>query len=131
MKIMIKITGLLMGFFMAACGTSYEEPETAIDAGRQFISAIYNGNFKRAGQLIVQDEANALYLESKIEKDFRARDGFGKEALSKASIQIMKIKKTDSTHTLLLFKNAYSGMNTQLEIKMVEGLWKVNLLNNP
>jgi hypothetical protein len=51
-----------MGFFMAACGTSYEEPETAIDAGRQFISAIYNGNFKRAGQLIVQDEANALYV---------------------------------------------------------------------
>jgi hypothetical protein len=43
----------------------------------------------------------------------------------------MEIKKTDSTHTLLLFKNAYSGMNTQLEIKMVEGLWKVNLLNNP
>jgi hypothetical protein len=44
---------LLSMLVFTACGPSYEEPETAIDAGRQFISAIYNGNFKRAGQLII------------------------------------------------------------------------------
>jgi hypothetical protein len=129
MKGIFSSTGLFLAFIISACGTSYEEPETAIDAGRQFISAIYNGNFKRAGQLVIQDEANAAILENKIEKDFRSRDGFGKEALSKASIQIIEIKNIDSSHTLLLFKNAYTGNETQLEISKIEDTWRVSLLN--
>lgn len=112
---------------LLACGTTYEEPETAIDAGRQFISAIYNGNFKRAGQLIVPGETNETILSDQIEKDFRSRDGFGKEALSKSSIQIKNVQVLDSTTTLLKFVNAYNARENTLEIKKTGGLWKVNL----
>lgn len=120
---------LLFSVFIAGCGTSYEEPDTAIEAGRQFISAIYNGNFKRAGQLIEPGDSNRIILEERIEKDFRARDGFGKEALSKASIQILRIINADSTHTHLHFTNAYTGKDARLNITKVNGLWRVNLQN--
>jgi hypothetical protein len=124
---MLKIAGLIMAFVISACGTSYEEPETAIDAGRQFISAIYNGNFKRAGQLIIANEENRKILDKTIEKDFRARDGFGKEALSKASIRINEIKTIDSSTTLLYFTNAYTNKASELEIKKEGEYWRVDL----
>lgn len=127
MKKMLKIIGLFMAFVISSCGTSYEEPDTAIDAGRQFISAIYNGNFKRAGQLIINNEENRVILEQTIEKDFRARDGFGKEALSKASIRINEIKTMDNGTTLLYFTNAYTNKASELEIKKEGEFWRVDL----
>jgi hypothetical protein len=132
-RMKVFIWPLISGFMLlaSACGTSYEEPDTAIEAGRQFISAIYNGNFKRAGQLIVQDEANKTFLENEIEKDFRSRDGFGKESLSKASIQVNKIITIDSNHTVVHFKNAYTGSDAQLNIIRQGGLWRINLLKLP
>ncbi len=124
---LLKLAGWIMVFLIGACDAGYEEPETAIDAGRQFISAIYNGNFKRAGQLVVPEGQSRLILSETIEKDFRARDGFGKEALSKASIRIMEIKTIDTATTLLYFTNAYSQKMNELEIKKSGGLWRVNL----
>lgn len=121
-----KITVIFL--LVSACGTSYEEPDTSIEAGRQFILAIYNGNFKRAGQLIEQDDQNKNFLTENIEKDFRSRNGFQKEALSKSSIQIIEIINVDSTTTLLHFNNAYTGKEAKLEIRKQNGLWRVNLM---
>ncbi len=109
------------------CAASYEEPETSIDAGRQFISAIYNGNFKRAGQLIIKDDAMKSLLKDSIEKDFRSRDAFAKEALSKASIQIDNLITKDSSTTILEFSNAYNHAQSTLLIQKREGQWKVGI----
>lgn len=108
-----------------ACNDKYEEPETAIDAGRQFISAIYNGNFKRAGQLIMKEEPNPSILKDSIEADFRSRDGFGKEALSKASIRVIKVTALDSTSTIMEYTNAYSQSPGILAILKMDGKWRV------
>ena len=116
----------LFSILWAGC-SSYEEPETPIDAGRQFISAIYNGNFKRAGQLIVPDDATRNLLKDSIEQDFRSRDGFAKEALSKSSIRIDNIKAQDSLTTTLEFTNAYFNAKSILVIKKADGLWKIGI----
>lgn len=126
-QFLLRVQFVFLALLVWGCGTSYEEPDTAIDAGRQFISAVYNGNFKRAGQMVEQNEANKKLLEENFEKDFRSRDGFAKEALSKSSIQIIEIITVDSTTTLLHFNNAYNGKDTKLEIRKQSGLWRVNL----
>lgn len=118
---------LLSIFVFTACGPGYEEPDTAIDAGRQFIGAIYNGNFKRAGQLIVKDDTNRKTLKENIEKEFRSRNGFEKTALSKASIQIKKITVLDSALTQIQFLNAFTTKEALLEVKKADGIWKVDI----
>jgi hypothetical protein len=125
------VLGVIWVGFMGilACGTSEEAPETPIDAGRAFISAIYNGNFKRAKKLVVDTEPTLKILEESIEKDFRSRDGFQKEALSKASIQIIKIETRDSVNTIVQFLNAYSGKPAAIEVVKNEGIWQINLEN--
>lgn len=117
----------LFSILWAGCDSNYEEPETPIDAGRQFISAVYNGNFKRAAQLIVPGDATKSLLKDSIEQDFRSRDGFGKEALSKSSIRIDNIKTQDSVTTTLEFTNAYFNAKSILVIKKANGLWKVDI----
>jgi hypothetical protein len=125
------LLGIVMIAFIGlyACGTNEEAPETPIDAGRAFISAIYNGNFKRAKKLVVNSEPTLKMLEESIEKDFRSRDGFQKDALSKASIQIIKIETRDSTHTVVQFLNEYSGKPAAIEVVKKEGIWQVSLEN--
>lgn len=121
---------ICIGFMgIMACGTSEEAPETPIDAGRTFISAIYNGNFKRAKKLLVNTESSQKILEESIEKDFRSRDGFQKDALSKASIQIIKIENRDSVNTHVEFLNAYSGKPAAIDVVNKEGVWQVSLEN--
>lgn len=125
------LLGILIIAFIGlqACGTNEEAPETPIDAGRAFISAIYNGNFKRAKKLVVNSEATLKMLEESIEKDFRSRDGFQKDALSKASIQIIKIETRDSVNTVVQFQNAYSGKPSAIEVVKKGGIWQVSLEN--
>lgn len=110
-----------------SCNSGFEEPETPIEAGREFINAVYNGNFKKANKLIVQDKENKALLKETFEKDFRSRGGFEKDALSKASIQIRDIQTEDSTHTQIRFDNAYFSCQSDLVIEKKEGLWRINL----
>jgi hypothetical protein len=115
---------------LLACGVSYEEPDSGIEAGRQFINAVYNGNFKRANQLIVQDDKNKARLYEDFEKVFRAKNSFGKDSLSKVSIQINKISAPDSLTTLIEFTNAYDNSESALRVIKEDGFWRVKLVKN-
>lgn len=110
-----------------ACGATYETPDTAIDTGRQFINATYQGNFKRANQLIEPTETNINTLKNRIEADFRSRDGFGKEALSKSSIQIQGIETLADNSVKIKFTNAYTAQPDSLLVMPNGDSWQVRL----
>ncbi len=115
----------LCAVLFSGCNPNYEEPETAIDAGRQYINAIYQGNFKRANQLIGVDDASKTYLEEVVENDFRTRNSAQKEALSQSSIQIIRVNKISDTKTLLHFTNAYSNQEDTLRVEKINEKWIV------
>ena len=127
MKFLRNFFILSLIYLSAGCNTGYEEPDSAIEAGRQFISAIYNGNFKRAGQLITEDKGNREMLKDQIEKDFRSRNSFAKDSLSKSSIQINKISAIDTLTTIIEFTNAYYRKEGILLVKKVDGYWRVKI----
>ena len=111
---------------MLAC-TAYETPDSGIDCGRQFINATYQGNFKRAKQLLIPTEENILLLEEKIEKNFRNRNSFEKENLSNASITINHLESKGDTVQLIHFTNAYNSKPQILKCVLVQGEWKTDL----
>lgn len=113
-----------------SCGTGFTEPESPIEAGREFINAVYNGNFKKANKLIIDNEENKQLLKEVFEKDFRKRGGFEKEALSKASIQIVAIQTDKEGNTSIKFNNAYFSTQSQLWVEDADNLWRVNLIKS-
>lgn len=118
---------LLLAIAQLLACTAYETPDSGIDCGRQFINATYQGNFKRAKQLLVPSKENIGLLEEKIEKDFRSRNSFEKENLSNASININHIESQGDTVQLIHFTNAYNGKTQVLKCVQVQGEWKTDL----
>src|SRR5678815_1054334 len=90
-------------FTVLSCGENYETPDTAIDCGRQFIEAIFKGNFKRARQLTLPDEQNLAFLNDRLAKDFRSRSSLDKDQLRNASIVINEIENASDTVTIINF----------------------------
>ena len=115
-----------MLLLLTAC-SSYEAPESGIDCGRQFINATYQGNFKRAKQLLVPTDANTRLLNTRFEKPFRSLDGFGKERLSQSSIVILSIKTISENEVQVAYQNAYDNQPKTLQCVQQGGQWLVNL----
>lgn len=126
-KIRFSYLLLLLAISLLTACTAYEVPDSGIDCGRQFINATYQGNFKRAKQLLVPSPENIALLENNIEKDFRSRNSFDKEKLSNASITINHLESQGDTVQLIHFTNAYNGKTQVLKCIQVQGEWKTDL----
>lgn len=111
---------------LAAC-SSYEEPDSGIECGRQFINATYQGNFKRAKQLLVPTAANKQWLADSLEQVFRAFNGAQKEALSKASIVIAETQNPSDSVVLIRYINAYNQWPRTLRCVWIDGVWRTDL----
>jgi hypothetical protein len=117
---------LLLTSALLAC-SSYEEPDSGIECGRQFINATYQGNFKRAKQLLLAGPEQETLLETAIEKDFRSRDSNGKEALSKSSIVVNNIEQLGDSVVYISYLNAYDNKERKLRIVNDASGWKTDL----
>jgi hypothetical protein len=110
---------------LAAC-SSYEAPDSAMDAGRQFVNATYQGNFKRARQLLATDDASRQWLQA-LENSFRNGDGLRRDALSKASINIRSFRPEGDTAATLEYLNVYDNQLTRLRCRLQPDGWVVLL----
>jgi hypothetical protein len=112
---------------LAACGESYEKPTDALDCGRQFIDAIFKGNFKRARQLTLPDEQNLQLLNDKLAKDFRSRNSLDRNQLRTASIQINEVENVSDSVTIIYFLNSYDSSAAVLKVVNKNGEWLADL----
>lgn len=117
---------VLLATLLLAC-TSYEEPDSGIDCGRQFINATYQGNFKRAKQLLLAGQEQQELLESRIEKEFRSKDSNGREALSKSSIVVRNIEQQGDSVLYISYLNAYDNQERKLRVVNGADGWKTDL----
>jgi hypothetical protein len=116
----------LLATTLLAC-TSYEAPDSGIDCGRQFINATYQGNFKRAKQLLLAEQGQEELLESRVEKEFRAKDSNGRDALSKSSIVVRNIEQQGDSVVYISYLNAYDNLERKLRIVNGADGWKTDL----
>ena len=117
---------VLLATTLLSC-TSYEEPDSGIDCGRQFINATYQGNFKRAKQLLLAGQEQQELLESRIEKEFRSKDSNGREALSKSSIVVRNIEQEGDSVLYISYLNAYDNQERKLRVVNSADGWKTDL----
>ena len=123
----MKYLYLLLLLFVLACSGQYTPPADATDCGRQFIDAIFKGNFKRAGQLILPDAANKNLLEDKLSRDFHNRTSADREELAATSIVINRIEPVSDSVTFINFINSYDKKPAVLKLVKREGQWYADL----
>ena len=107
----------LLTVCFGACSSNEKKiPDTALDAGREFIRASLDGNFKKAEILLLKDTENLQLFESY--KQFYSNLPLDKKSnYKKALYTINKYVDTDDSTTLINYSNSY--MNKPMEIKLV------------
>lgn len=112
----------------AACGESeYKPAEDAQDAGRQFIRASLDGDYKKAEFYLYRDSTNLMLLEDQ-KSDYKALTKDEKRAYRDASIMPISIKNEDS---VTVYYRYYPSSNpkdtTVLRILKKNNEWLVDL----
>lgn len=122
---------LMLAFFLlAACSNSENYPpvENPLDAGRQFIEAVFKGNFKRAGMLILDDAENKKLLKEKMEDDFYNRSSQDRNELKQSSITILTNEDVvKDSLTIINFINSYDQKPAVLKVVRQNGNWLIDL----
>jgi hypothetical protein len=117
---------------MAACGgkeKSYAKAEDALNAGREYISACMEGDFKKAAFYTVNDEKNKSVL-NEIERSYREKDKEGRQQLRTASININGVKSLPDSSTEINYQYSFDKQPHQLKVVNKDGNWLVDLGKN-
>ncbi len=112
----------------AACGEGeYKPAEDAQDAGRQFIRASLDGDYKKAEYYLLKDSTNLMLLDQQ-KSNYAGISKANKNAYSDASIIPISIKPEDS---VTVYYRYYPSSNpkdtTTLRITRKNNEWLVDL----
>jgi hypothetical protein len=104
----------------------YLKAEDALDAGREYINAISQGDFSKAAFYILQNEKNQSVLKE-LEKSYREKDKEGRQQLRTSSININEVKEVNDSSTLIYFSNSFDKQPHILFVLKQNNTWLVDL----
>ncbi len=104
----------------------FQQPENALDAGREFIQYSLQGKFTTANKYMLQDEENQYWL-SKWSGEFNKITEQEKASYNKASINISEVADVvkDSV-TVISFSNSYRKIPQKIKVIKKSGNWLVD-----
>jgi hypothetical protein len=129
-KIEMKYSFLILAFILLfSCKNTEEEyhkPESAIDAGREFIQQTLKGKFNAANRYMLQDEDNQFWL-AKWSKEFNKLSEQDKAGYARAAITIYEVNDVvpDSV-TIINFSNSYKNRRQKIKVIKSNEEWKVD-----
>lgn len=113
--------------FFSACSTGYEKAEDAQDAGRQFIRASLDGDYKKARFYLLNDSTNILLFERQ-KRNYEELSSLEKQQHRESSIRPITIKKINDSATVYEYFNTYNPKDTTtITIVRDNGDWLVDL----
>lgn len=129
-KFQMRYFFLILAFFaFFSCKNTedeYHKPESAIDAGREFIQQTLKGKFNAANKYMLQDEDNQFWL-AKWSKEFNKLSEQDKAGYGKAAITIYEVTDVvpDSV-TIINFSNSYKNRQQKIKVVKSNNDWKVD-----
>ncbi len=114
-------------FFFYSCNNSsdYQKPESALDAGREFIQHSLKGKFETAKKYMYQDDENKYWLQQVINQ-YNKTNEEEKSNLSKASINIAEVADVNDSVTVINYSNSYKKSGTKVKVIKKNGEWMVD-----
>jgi hypothetical protein len=112
---------------ISACSepAGFKQPEDPLDAGREFIRAVMDGDFEEAS-LYLPDDAEDQELFSRYEKYMKKQPQKERLSLKSSSIIINKMESPNDSICLINFSNSHTMKPMDLKVIKVKGNWKVD-----
>lgn len=116
----------VMVLFMA-CAGGYHKAEDPQDAGREFIRASLDGDYKRARFYLLKDSTNMLLIERQ-KRNYEELSSQEKQQHRESSIRPISIEKINDSATVYKYFNTYNTKDTtSITIVRSGGDWLVDL----
>ena len=123
-----RTASLLAALFILALGCSqpegHKEPEDALDAAREFVRAVLDGDYARAELYLLDEDDKVLFGRY---KQFRnARPDSERRQLKSATIIINGVEALNDSVTTVNYANSQSKEPTELRVVRRGGRWLVD-----
>lgn len=121
------VYSLFLVGFLFSCSTpeGFKEPEDPLDAGREFLRSVLDGDYEKANLYLLNDPEDQelfkryqSYMKKSPKKELLQ--------LKSASIVINKVETLSDSVTLINYSNSYTMKPTDLKIVRQGSSWKVD-----
>jgi hypothetical protein len=117
----------LLAILIISCNNpaGFSKPEDGLDAGREFIRAVLDGDYKK-GELYVIPEEEDIRLYKRYTEYMRKRSGTELIELKQASIIINKVEESGDTLQIINYSNSYTKEPIDIKVVKKDGEWWVD-----
>lgn len=116
---------LLLILFACANPSDSEKPEDGLDAGREFIRAVLDGDYNK-GQLYILPEEDDQKLYKTYTEYMRKRPLEELSELKQASIIVNNVEEFGDTAQVIHYSNSYSRRPTDIRVVRKNDRWYVD-----
>jgi hypothetical protein len=118
---------MLLSIWMMGCNEpeGFKNPEDPLDAGREFVRAILDGNYQKAGLYINKDQEDKdlfttyqQYMKKQPQKE--------RLLLKSSSIIIHKSETINDSVTIINFSNSHSMKPMDIKVIREDNTWKID-----
>jgi hypothetical protein len=112
---------------LASCADpqGFKKPEDPLDAGREFVRAVLDGNYEKAEKYILQD-ADDVALFQRYRKYMNQQPAEEKLRLKESNIIINKVEALNDTVSIVNFQNSWSNKPADLRVVQRDGQWWID-----
>ena len=116
-----------LSIFIFSCNNKgdYRKPESALEAGREFIDNSLNGHYNTAKKYMLLDQENIYWLD-KVSKDYNKLSEQDKAGYSQASININEVADVSDSITVINYTNSYKKRSQKVKVVKHNGEWVVD-----
>lgn len=128
MKKIIVIFIAAAGFLACTGAENFKRAESAQDAGREFIRASLDGNYKKARFYLLSDSTNVMLLDKWKKDSYDKLTNEERVNYTQANILPIEIQQVNDSLVNYTFTNTYKNKDTTtIQVIRVNGEWLVNL----
>jgi hypothetical protein len=124
---MRKITACILIIILNACAQNdrkaESEPQSGIDAARDFVRAALDGNYKKARTYMLPDSVNQERMDAVERVNLSPEE---KKGLAAASINIHDVDHINDSTTIVIYSNSYKNNWDTLRVVKDSGKWLVD-----
>lgn len=107
----------------------YPKAENALDAGREFISALLKDDFKTAAVFMLSNEENKKLL-GQYEQKYNKQNAAIKKQYKQAVINIYDVVNVTESETIINYSNSYDNIKHKIKVLKVKDNWLVDIKNS-
>jgi len=116
----------LVGLITTGCNpVGFKKPEDGLDAGREFIRAVLDGDYKK-GELYVLPDEEDIRIYKRYTDYMKKRSPEELQGLKEASIIVNKIEPVNDTVQIINYANSFSKKPMDIKVVKQDGQWWVD-----